>query len=425
MDRAFDDARIAPIFEDQDKSSGRRSERNSVSENWLEKNKETVDPWLGSELKRLFVQDPSTMPASYLSPPRTNFDEFHDLIECRTGYLQVQDRARAQWDLLARQGKIEDAAVMGQIWSWVNCKIMNIDKITPAWQPGMPEPLTPASPRNGEVFSFGPPGDLAPPPAPARFDSYSGPQSAPAFAFGPLPSPTLAPTGHFPGPHSMPVSHPGSHPALNPTVNTFAPSNPVTLQQSHSQPTSPKNYKMEPHSVRLNSAQLMSSLTCVIGSSGLDAITVPGSDGSPVRDAETIGLSASAADSPSTYAIALSSSLSARGKPPYFPDNSGKSNKDNYVDIPGGLVCNFCKNNGEREAMYRSHNLKDHTGKVTCPVLRNYTCPKCGTRGDNAHTIKYCPVVAEKAKMATIQVLARNHDAVAKIGGHPYPSEFD
>ena len=34
---------------------------------------------------------------------------------------------------------------------------------------------------------------------------------------------------------------------------------------------------------------------------------------------------------------------------------------------------------------------QDQRGVVQCPVLRAYTCPTCGARGDNAHTIKYCP----------------------------------
>lgn len=54
-------------------------------------------------------------------------------------------------------------------------------------------------------------------------------------------------------------------------------------------------------------------------------------------------------------------------------------------------VCVFCRNNGEEESFYASHSLKDLEGRVTCPVLRAYTCPICGANGDEAHTIKYCP----------------------------------
>lgn len=53
--------------------------------------------------------------------------------------------------------------------------------------------------------------------------------------------------------------------------------------------------------------------------------------------------------------------------------------------------CVFCKNNKESYSVYNSHILKDPNGKVLCPVLRRYTCPMCGSKGDNAHTIKYCP----------------------------------
>ncbi|XP_014674797.1 PREDICTED: uncharacterized protein LOC106814927 [Priapulus caudatus] len=54
-------------------------------------------------------------------------------------------------------------------------------------------------------------------------------------------------------------------------------------------------------------------------------------------------------------------------------------------------VCVFCKKNGECEDYYQNHQLKDGSGRVTCPVLRRYTCPLCGANGDKAHTIKYCP----------------------------------
>ena len=38
-----------------------------------------------------------------------------------------------------------------------------------------------------------------------------------------------------------------------------------------------------------------------------------------------------------------------------------------------------------------SHELKDASGKVTCPQLRKYRCPGCGSTGDDAHTRSYCP----------------------------------
>ena len=54
--------------------------------------------------------------------------------------------------------------------------------------------------------------------------------------------------------------------------------------------------------------------------------------------------------------------------------------------------CVFCLSNGEDEAVYRSHSLKDHDGRVTCPLLRMYCCPICNyPGGDYAHTMKYCP----------------------------------
>ncbi|CAK9823361.1 Nanos homolog 1 [Anthophora retusa] len=63
--------------------------------------------------------------------------------------------------------------------------------------------------------------------------------------------------------------------------------------------------------------------------------------------------------------------------------------KKNKKPLP--TECVFCRNNGEEEAYYRKHLLKDADGRVSCPILRAYTCPICGACGDIAHTVKYCP----------------------------------
>ena len=70
------------------------------------------------------------------------------------------------------------------------------------------------------------------------------------------------------------------------------------------------------------------------------------------------------------------------------------------------LECSFCKTNGEKEAIYTSHCLKDSLGKLTCPILREFKCPKCGEYGDYAHTNKYCPITQRKKKENKIKKLA-------------------
>ncbi|KAK0146333.1 Nanos 2 [Merluccius polli] len=41
------------------------------------------------------------------------------------------------------------------------------------------------------------------------------------------------------------------------------------------------------------------------------------------------------------------------------------------------LLCGFCRSNGEAAGLYTSHTLRSREGRVTCPVLRGYTCHVC------------------------------------------------
>ena len=49
------------------------------------------------------------------------------------------------------------------------------------------------------------------------------------------------------------------------------------------------------------------------------------------------------------------------------------------------MFCKICSDSGNSD--FASHNVRDRTGKVVCPVLLSTVCRNCGQSG---HTVKYC-----------------------------------
>ena len=80
----------------------------------------------------------------------------------------------------------------------------------------------------------------------------------------------------------------------------------------------------------------------------------------------------------------------------------------------GGQVCVFCRNNGEPVHVYTAHCLKDANGRVTCPVLRAYTCPYCRASGDNAHTKTYCPLATGEVTAHSMKALKTARTSTGK-----------
>ncbi|XP_023219558.1 protein nanos-like [Centruroides sculpturatus] len=80
------------------------------------------------------------------------------------------------------------------------------------------------------------------------------------------------------------------------------------------------------------------------------------------------------------------------------------------------IECKFCKRNGDPKDFYQTHVLKDaKTGKVICPILRNYTCEYCGATGDYSHTRSYCPFAKEKNIGNAAAMKQTLHDSSGKI----------
>jgi len=80
----------------------------------------------------------------------------------------------------------------------------------------------------------------------------------------------------------------------------------------------------------------------------------------------------------------MPTSYPPRGLAKHAPKDKTNQRKKQWKNAK--TECTFCKNISPH---YQSHSLKNSLNVITCPVLRAYTCPLCG---DNAHTVRYCPL---------------------------------
>jgi hypothetical protein len=57
--------------------------------------------------------------------------------------------------------------------------------------------------------------------------------------------------------------------------------------------------------------------------------------------------------------------------------------------------CKVCQDAGKLLSEYTNHNVRDKTGRTTCPTLLAQECRNCFKNG---HTVKYCPLIKAKSE---------------------------
>ena len=60
--------------------------------------------------------------------------------------------------------------------------------------------------------------------------------------------------------------------------------------------------------------------------------------------------------------------------------------------------CKVCQDAGKLLSEYTNHNVRDKTGRTTCPTLLAQECRNCFKHG---HTVKYCPLLKAKSEPIT------------------------
>jgi hypothetical protein len=85
------------------------------------------------------------------------------------------------------------------------------------------------------------------------------------------------------------------------------------------------------------------------------------------------------------------------------------------------MYCKVCADAKKPADVIASHNVKDASGKNTCPTLASQSCKYCKEVG---HTVKYCKSLAEKNKIAAYVPPANKPDRVVRPDTIPNANGF-
>lgn len=95
--------------------------------------------------------------------------------------------------------------------------------------------------------------------------------------------------------------------------------------------------------------------------------------------------------------------------------------KTNASAKRNAMYCKVCADAKKPADVIASHNVKDASGKNTCPTLASQSCKYCKEIG---HTVKYCKSLAEKNKIAAYVPPANKPERVVRPDTIPNANGF-
>ncbi|XP_031348759.1 uncharacterized protein LOC116174870 [Photinus pyralis] len=79
-----------------------------------------------------------------------------------------------------------------------------------------------------------------------------------------------------------------------------------------------------------------------------------------------------------TAACCSEPSCSVNDEGPISFLNNTRYTRNAYGEVSRENYCEFCFKNGETAVIYKSHQLRNPSGSIACPLLKEYACCTCG-----------------------------------------------